>query len=184
MCRGGTPIEFTLDHGPELQRDVSRVTHPLRAFGHKIEEIVLLQHDDVQKSFLETVLGGGLGQQAIRQACLGVTDGGLGYRRANDIGLAASVASRIENRAMVAYVFEQLSASGVHIPSRMRLYDDQTDESAAALLPSFPFRARRNSTPRWKTPLLPAVPNSMPCLPGIGLHLARPLATGTQATGS
>ena len=70
-------------------------------------------HDEQQKRFLEHTLGGELHDFAFDQAATGVSDGGLGYRRAKSLAPLAFVASRVEARPFVAKLFDDMLASAI-----------------------------------------------------------------------
>ena len=63
---------------------------------------------------------------ALDQAALGVADGGLGFRRASRLAVPAFVASRVESRPFVKWLFDEMTKAGVDVPGAMAHYDQQT----------------------------------------------------------
>ena len=78
--------------------DVCKIAYFLRAKGDEIEVGALEKYDKLLQSSLERILGGPIGTAAVMQASLGVKEGGLGFRRAQDLALPAFIASRLEAR--------------------------------------------------------------------------------------
>ena len=119
-------VEMTLGR---LCADVCRSVHLLRAAGHQVGMDALDAHDCQLGRFVEHTLGGDLPDRALDQAALGVTDGGLGFRRAAGLALPAFVASRIEVRPFVERLFASMAAAGVFVPGAMERYDAQTRDA-------------------------------------------------------
>ena len=113
---------------------VARCVHMLRTMGPYVSNDVLSDHDEALSQFLDKTLGGGLPHHALEQAALGVAQGGLGFRRAEPLALAAFAASRLEARPFVAHLFAAMAAAGVVVPGAMALYDAQADTVRHALL--------------------------------------------------
>jgi hypothetical protein len=108
-----------------LCADVSRVTHLLRASGASVSEAAAGQHDAALSDFVARTLGGDLPQHSLAQAAVGVTQGGLGFRRAVDLAIPAFLASRVEARPFVQHLFAAMAAQGVDVPGAMQHYDEQ-----------------------------------------------------------
>ena len=84
--------------------DVSRVSHLLRVDGASLAEEALFDYDAAMGSFVDWTLGGDLPPHALDQAALGVSQGGLGFRRAAGLAGPAFVASRVEARPFVSHL--------------------------------------------------------------------------------
>ena len=65
---------------------------------------------------------------------IGVSDGGLGFRRATDVALPAFLASRVESRPFAIRLFAAMRASGVVIDGLADRYDEVTAAARAAFL--------------------------------------------------
>ena len=109
--------------------DLCKMVHLLRIHGDVLYAHGTHEHDDIQRDFVARVLGGDLPPEAARQAEMGVRDGGLGYRRADDHALLAFVASRVETRPYVAYIFDGMAAAGLPVGGCMAHYDAQVAAS-------------------------------------------------------
>ena len=113
--------------------DVARVNHLLRTSGDVIADGPIGEHDLLQQSFVERVLGGDLSGPALAQAALGVQAGGLGFRTAADAALAAFVASRTEAAPLVARIFRGMEEEGVPVAAARAVYDAQLASARARL---------------------------------------------------
>ena len=78
--------------------DVCKIVHLLRTAGPAIEEEALELYDETVQKALIRCLGGQLDQFALRQSSLGVTERGLGMRRAIATAVSSYLSSRIECR--------------------------------------------------------------------------------------
>ena len=114
--------------------DGSRVSHLLRVDGASLEEEALIDYDAALGSFVDRALGGDLPPHALDQAVLGVSQGGLGFRRAAGLAGPAFVASRLEARPFVLHLLGAIAAAGVHGPGATELYDTQTEAALGAVL--------------------------------------------------
>ena len=113
-----------------LCASVTKSTHVLRAAGDCVGEAALEDHDAALDRFVSRALGGDLPKSALDQAALGVSQGGLGFRRATGLALPAFVASRVEARPFVEHLFASMANAGVAVPGAMALYDAQTAAAA------------------------------------------------------
>ena len=65
--------------------DVAKLSHLLRAAGPWIPQSSLQAHDSMQQAYVERVLAADLDAHSKMQMSIGVSDGGLGFRRATDV---------------------------------------------------------------------------------------------------
>ena len=96
-CLGDTACELVL-----LRKcaDVCKVVHLLRAVGPDIQREALGKYDALLAATLQRCVGP-LDEYSLKQASLGVGEGGLGMRRSIDLAIPAFVASRTESRWMI-----------------------------------------------------------------------------------
>lgn len=127
-------IELTLGRACA---DLCKTVHLLRIHGDILHERGVHEHDDIQRDYVARVLGGDLQPEASRMAEMGVRDGGLGYRRADDHAQPAFVASRTETRPYVDHIFRGMADAGIPVDQCMVRYDAQvaaaTDDICARL---------------------------------------------------
>jgi hypothetical protein len=126
-----------IDHAPTetvLTRfcgDVAKVTFQLRLNGDRIDEEQLERHDSSLRSSIDTIIGGGLTDEAWQHATLGVSSaGGLGMRDAQSVARSAFVASRIASRPHVLTLAKHLADSGIGASTIvMDHFDRRTDNA-------------------------------------------------------
>ena len=107
--------------------DVCEITYLLRAHGPAIQQQALQRFDDDLSKALALASGGPLHEEALSQACLGVKQGGLGARRAQDTALPAFVASRLQSRPLARKLSQTLDDVGL-LPEKFEaLYDEGLD---------------------------------------------------------
>ena len=83
-----------------MSTNVCRVNHLLRALGPAAPLADVLGLDEAIEHCLCTILGGPIRGLPLERASLGVRDGGLGLRRAQESQLPAFLASRTEARSL------------------------------------------------------------------------------------
>ena len=84
------------------------MTHLLRAVGPWINRDSLREHDAQMEKSLNDLLGCQLNSVSCDQATCSVRVGGLGLRRAADLALPAFIASRVDSRAEVMSLIDEL----------------------------------------------------------------------------
>jgi hypothetical protein len=99
---------------------VAKVNHLLRSSGEELwaESNALKGFDTIQEGTLGRLFPGS-DEDALRQAALGVKAGGLGVRRATDVALPASVASKIMATPKVKQLGEDLARTGLLRPGQL-----------------------------------------------------------------
>ena len=116
--------------------DIYKVAHLLRAAGPTIDGGALDGYDAMLERSLSRCLGGALDNLSLDQASLGVTEGGLGLRRAAATAMPAFVASRIEARWIVDLLVGDLVAQdfGFDADDLVLAYDAETDAARVSFL--------------------------------------------------
>ena len=122
--------------------DVCKVAYLLRAKGNEIEVPALEKYDKLLQSSLERLLGGPIGGPAVMQASLGVKEGGLGFRRAQDLALPAFISSRLEARWLIGKLIQNEAFSKLPVCGMITSYDDCTNEAINRFEQSLPEGAR------------------------------------------
>ena len=83
--------------------------HLLRASENRISSVNLASYDLQLRRTLSNMLGQNVEGRAWQQVSMGVSNGGLGFRRAEMMALPALTASRVEAGSMVNFLAEMLS---------------------------------------------------------------------------
>ena len=119
--------------------DVGNVNYWLRCYGDKLRGEFACKFDVDLRVALEECLGGPLPDTAWCQASVGVAQGGLGLRRAEQVALPSFIASRVASRPMVSDMFTHVEDAELGAAAcLLRLYDQRTDEAVAELLRALP----------------------------------------------
>jgi hypothetical protein len=117
--------------------DVCKVVHLLRAAGPSIGEDALKSYDALLGRSLQRCLGR-LDDLSLRQACLGVADGGLGMRRAAATALPAYVACRVECRWLVQLLADGMAECGLAPAGLLNSFDAETTRAQMQLQAALP----------------------------------------------
>ena len=119
--------------------DVGNVNYWLRCYGDVLRGLAAQDFDKDLRAAVEESLGGQIPDTAWWQAGVGVADGGLGLRSANDTALSAFAGSRVASRPMVEHLMSHIEAAGLGCVSRlMDLYDQRIGAALRDLLGSLP----------------------------------------------
>ena len=121
--------------------DACKVVHLLRASGPSIDPAALGEYDSMLRRSLARCLGGELDDLSAAQCAVGVSEGGLGVRRAAATALPAFVASRVESRWLVDLLAQGVSETGVGPEGMLAAYDASTEEAQLAFEASLPAAA-------------------------------------------
>jgi len=171
--------------------DVAKVTFQLRLNGDRIDEELLKAHDSSLRASIDTIIGGGLTDEAWQHATLGVSSaGGLGMRDAQSVARSAFFASRIASRPHVLTLAKHLADSGIGASTTvMDHFDRRTDSALTGIVSGLDATAglklldkldqvAEDVMENWKTLFTvdldaPAsrTPNHQPCRPGAGVGL-------------
>ena len=92
--------------------NVCKVMYTLRSDGAALSPEALSRYDEVIGHALDRILGSRLGESSAQQAAAGVSEGGLGFRRAADVALPAVVASRVASRPFVRALLHTCASEG------------------------------------------------------------------------
>jgi len=115
--------------------DVAKLSYHLRLNGDRIESSALDLFDRNLRDGLETILGGHLEDDAWAQCAIAINKGGLGLRTANQVALAAFIASRITSRPHVHEMAQHLQSSGLgDAQIVMTAYDQRTGDAMVTLM--------------------------------------------------
>ena len=120
------------------------------------------------------VLSGDLHKKGLEQVALGLSYGGLGFRKADILAAPSHLASLVEARPCVAHLVNLASEAGIELPGACSIYESSVtraqedciarlDPSKGHLLEIFCNDATEKAAERFKDILSgtgPAIPNS------------------------
>jgi len=114
--------------------DIAKVSHLFRIAGDVIDGAQLEGFDSEMMDFVESVLGGDIGDEAKRQAALGIPAAGLGIRGASDVAAAAFLASCVESTPMVSHIFDGMAAAGLPVEAARSKHAEHGEKALAKAL--------------------------------------------------
>ncbi len=122
--------------------DVAKLTYHMRINGDRISPSLLAAFDGDLRVAIETILGGDLPDHSWWQAALGVCKGGLGLRQAQQVALAAFVASRVSSRPQVQDMAKDMELAKLASASTIvQAYDRRTEDALVSLVATLPPEA-------------------------------------------